>query len=119
MPESPDIAVEIRRQAVRLTVADKVGRTRRNINAILSAMVGPQAIIGFANQIQYLEQQRRLDPEIARLMRDFGALRNAIEYRGRVVSEDEWRDERRDYVRIERWAHAKGYALGLDLQNIE
>ncbi len=119
MPESPDIAVEIRRQETRLTVADKVGRMRRNINAILSAMLGSDTSFGFGNQVTYLEQQGRLDDGAVRLLRDFGALRNAIEYKGRVVSDNEWPGVKRDYEQFKDWAWSSGHARGVHLQDIE
>lgn len=120
VPESPDIAVEIQRQMVRLSTADKIGRMRRNISAILRSLARPHdRTFGFVERVNTFESQRRLAPEIARLMREFAAVRNDVEYRGRVIRDVEWRGIRHKYDTIERWANSNGLIGETALEKVD
>ncbi len=111
IPGKSDVAHEVQRQIVKLTVADKIGRMRRNINKILACVLGLDAVsCGFGERVRKLRTRGNpYDREIAKLMGDFGKMRNLVEYEGHEVYNDEWIKIRDAYNEIERWGREEKY----------
>ena len=121
IPGKSDVTYEMRKQMVRLTDADKIGRMRRNINKILACALGPDdASYGFGERVKKLRTHGiPRDLEIANLMWCFEEKRNPVEYEGHEVYDDEWIKIRDVYNEIERWAREKKYADKLNLEEID
>jgi hypothetical protein len=125
IPDLPDLAqeVKIKQQTVRLEVADKIGRMRRNINRMLDSALGSNvSYFGFGQRVASLRNRGRLrDREIAGLMQDFSRIRNPVEYEGLIISEtdDKWKRLRSNYAKIEAWADGMKYTASMKLEEID
>jgi len=121
IPDKSDIAHETKRQTIKITKADKIGRIRRNILKMLGCALDPDdTSYGFGQRVKKLRTRgNRYDREITDLMQWFEEKRNLVEYEGYEPYDRDWQRICSDYDEIERWAHGKKYTDKLNLEEID
>ncbi|MGH2593776.1 MAG: hypothetical protein ACRDGG_09710 [Anaerolineae bacterium] len=92
-----------------LTVADELGRMRRNIIRVLNQLHrSPTTREGVINQIDKLKEMKRLPTDIAIFMKTIVSVRNRVEYEEYSVLPEELIDLREKYAVIYKWAWNEG-----------
>lgn len=119
IPLAPDLAREVDRQRERLTIADRIGRMRRNYIRIMDYVEGvPAGHRRFAHRVNQLRRSPHFNSKIADPMLYFSRVRNGLEYEGLVPTENMWKSIRAEYDEIENWArHA--YARSIALEKVD
>lgn len=109
MPEPP-LAREISEQATVTSVADTIGRMRRNILRFVDVAVAPRKYHGFKERVEKLKARgHNQDVKMARLMMTFENFRNGVEYDNLKLSEEQRQKVCSDYAIIVKWAQRHSY----------
>jgi hypothetical protein len=108
IPDSPDIAHEMKRQEVRLTTADNIGRMRRNVIKILKCVPHADNAYGFSDLINNLRQHHH-ESGITDHIWHFENQRNLVEYDGYDLYGRELQEVESHYNAILDWARKKNY----------
>jgi len=117
VPQTPDIAKEIERKKEVLTTNDKLGRMRRNVIKVLNNVPYLKNEVDFGERIGALKD--RHEHRIGHLLDEFADKRNAVEYDGYEISQEDWKKISHAYNEVMKWAKANGFSHGVSLENVQ
>lgn len=119
MPEPP-LVREVHEQKAVTSIADKMGRMRRNILRMLDVALRSDEYASFGDRVKELRTRgKRRDYEVATLIQNFGRIRNNVEYRSRMLSDAQWQVIRDNYDVILEWGRKNEYTDGIILEKVE
>ncbi len=117
IPEPP-LARELDAQTRIVTLADEIGRMRRNIIKVMDMALGKQAHVPFGVRAEELKRLRaRRAQAIGDMVYDFGGIRNSVEYENAPISKAKWVQVHRTYDDFMKWASANGYLDQVHLED--
>jgi hypothetical protein len=119
IPEPP-LARELAAQAKIATLADSIGRMRRNLIKIVYVAAkrrptNPFRIKALDLAGANVEGARKA----ARLLNQFADIRNLVEYENPSISDAMWKNVRRIYEELVSWAAMYGYLKGVQLEEVD